>query len=137
MATSTIPKSKAKTAYGLLSEVVRLVEEEPKRMWMGIWSACAADVILDKSRRPACGTVGCVGGWCEVLVPGSSAQKTLGLTGVQSAGLFLDNDLCCDRYQGTLGHARRVVRHVRRFQKAHETQLRKKKIVAARKTVAR
>jgi hypothetical protein len=72
-----IPKSKAKTAYGLLSEVRKLILEEPKRYDQGIYIARingandSVDLRSEYRQEPACGTVACVAGWVATLKRGS------------------------------------------------------------------
>lgn len=62
MKTKALPKSKAKTAYGLLSEVRRLILEEPKRYDQGAFicriGGKGRSWDLDPEQAPACGTVG-------------------------------------------------------------------------------
>lgn len=127
-----VPRSKARTAYGLLSDVCAVVTEEPKRLAMGLWLARADE---DSSGPPllgfpACGTVGCIGGWVEVLSPKNPAcaETILGLDLNQSDTLFYDNDLCSAPGQQTASHARKVVSHIRKFQKKYRAQLLAKKI---------
>lgn len=112
-----LPKSDAKTAYVLLSDIIRLSMQEPKRMRMDSWS-----MQWFGNDGPPCGTVGCIGGWTEVLRPNSRAGATLRLTEDQKQELFF-GQLCEDRSQGTLRHAKRVAAHIRRFQRRNSAQL--------------
>lgn len=131
MKTELIPKSRAKTAYVLLSEVRALALEEPKRMRMSCWGGVVGNAeTLPESHRPACGTVGCIGGWVNVLSPKSrrnGASSILGLNSDQTDELFY-GDLCTDDDQGTMKHARRVGALIRKFQKKYRAQLLAKKV---------
>lgn len=124
---TAMPTSRAKTAYGLLSAIAKLALEEPKRMRMETWLSRDGG-WLHPSRVPACGTVGCIGGWTTVLRPRRMAKDTLGLDGAQADELFLDRPLVWDWPQGTAKHARKVAAHIRRFQKKYASQLKRKKV---------
>jgi hypothetical protein len=52
-----------KTAYGLLIRVKELILEEPKRLNMDVWSSA----VSPSENGPACGTVGCISGWAQML----------------------------------------------------------------------
>jgi hypothetical protein len=128
--TTKLPTSQAKTAYGLLSDIAKLALTEPKRMWMCAWggeagNACDYYALGD---GPACGTVGCIGGWTDVLRPRGDAWETLGLTGEQRSELFEPRALIRDPEQGTLAHAKRVAAHIRRFQRTYRAQLLRTKV---------
>jgi hypothetical protein len=130
---SALPKSTAKTAYGLLSEIRRLILAEPLRYNQGAWLTFRdAGRVYDQA--PACGTVGCVAGWVCALKaddPGAVeqrwrgvedfARRTLRLTERLSDELF-NGDVAGVDYQ-TKGHARRGARHIARFQKRYAAQL--------------
>jgi hypothetical protein len=130
---SKLPTSRAKTAYGLLSEIAKLALEEPKRMSMGFWIDRRVDDDGDEwqwrpSRGwPTCGTVGCIGGWTETLRAGY-ASDTLGIDGDQAEELFQDPDLCAAPNQQTTTHAKAVARHIAKFQKKYRAQLLAKKV---------
>lgn len=125
MAKSLIPKSKAKTAFGLLSEIAALAIEEPMRMTMNNWYLRPGAWKEPRRGFPACNTVGCVGGWTETLVPNAGADRTLGLSQAQEVELFYPRLLMKDgiAHGQTLAHARKVVAHIRRFQKKYRGQL--------------
>lgn len=129
--TKKIPTSRAKTAYGVLSDIARLTQREPKRMRMAAWGGEANNAgYLDSRLLPACNTVGCIGGWTNLLTgtTGSChAETVLGLTREQANDLFY-GPLCTEDGQGTVRHARRVVGLIRRFQRAHRQQLLAKKV---------
>lgn len=133
-----LPKSKAKTAYGLLREVQKLALEEPKRMKMSITLAQKGtetwfDVPEYPVEYPACQTVGCIAGWVTVLKPTGKpgviddAQAVLGLTDGQMEKLFMPPALCRQPGQ-TPAHARAVSRHIDRFIAKHGSQLKRKKV---------
>lgn len=66
------PWSHATNAYDLVSDVIRVIEEEPKRFDMADWldHIMPSRVKKTKSlqeRYPACGTVACVAGWIVTL----------------------------------------------------------------------
>jgi len=124
--TTRLPVSRAKTVYGLLSEVIRLTDQEPKRMrmelWLDRWAAEHSDGY--SNRVPACGTVGCIGGWMQALTGISSSlswghPSQFGLTDEMCHALFYDDCLTRDPAQGTRAHARKVIAHIKRFQKLH------------------
>lgn len=131
--TEKVPQSKATTAYELLDEIAALALDEPKRIHMNFWHLSADhahDARCLLHGFPACGTVGCIGGWVELLTKSEDATKTLGLKPSQSGELFYNDDLledAGDAYRGgnaqTAAHAANVVAHIRKFQDQHEAQL--------------
>lgn len=135
-----IPKSRAKTAYALLTEVKRLGLEEPKRMAMNV-SLTRPDKYSRYWKQPRCGTVGCIAGWVAVLTnPDVSlesdiigiAQRKLGLTRSQANDLFLDDTLCNAENPQTRARAQAVARHIEKFQREHAARLKAKKIGGAK-----
>jgi hypothetical protein len=115
-----IRRIRPQTAFTFLDRTLpKFILEEPRRMEMGTW--------CERGRRgrgsAPCGTVGCVGGWTEILTGHSDAATVLGLRGSQTGELFF-NDLMYDADQGTIRHAKRVVQRIRGFAKEHEEQLR-------------
>lgn len=132
--TKSLPKSKARNAFDLLSEIAALTLEEPKRMRMGIWGGKDSPEEYDDlpaQAMPSCRTVGCIGGWVDTLKPRrpfSGARAVLGLNDAQGDQLFHKRSLVKARFQGTRGHARAVVAHIRRFQQQHATQLKAKRV---------
>lgn len=134
MTKKTIPLSRAKTAYGLLSEIRRLILDEPKRYDQ-------TDVLRTRplygtgSYWPSCGTVGCVAGWATTLKgkPSRDGWKTLmrarhilGLDAQQADDLFDGGAAGHDPQKP--GHARRGAYHIAAFQVAHAKQLKAKKL---------
>lgn len=140
MKKNLIPKSTAKTAYGLLSDVCRFIIAEPQRIAMGVWKtrgipsntietfSIFADAVPTIT-FPKCGTVGCIGGWTETLSnKRGHAADILGLDSDSADALFMQPALCAARNQQTVRHARAVISHVRRFQKQHAAQLKAKRV---------
>lgn len=137
-----IPKSKAKTAYGLLSEVRKIILQEPKRYNQEIYIERVADGDLDETspRVPACGTIGCVAGWVATLKRGGDfsytstpaiAEQVLGISGIQRFELFSGGAvLKMDRLvkPGTVKYARLGAKHIARFMEKYATQLKAKKV---------
>lgn len=144
MNSNLIPRSKAKTAYGLLSEVARLILEEPKCYNQRTWVCLVTDGFPSPAEFPACGTIGCVAGWVTTLkIPDKvaattrygggrsklvmyQAQDILGLDSLQNEELF-DGDAArgepCTRQ-----YARSGASHIRRFQRKYRAQLLAKKV---------
>jgi hypothetical protein len=145
---SAMPVSKAKTAYGLLSEIRKLILKEPRRYNQETW--------LDRSPelRAPCGTTACVAGWVNVLrgdpkLSGhaerdgqdvfpieESATAILGITQKQASGLF-NGDACGSRYddrewgeteQKVQKHAKRGAAHIERFRQKYAKQLKAKRV---------
>lgn len=129
-------RTRAKTAYGLLSEVRRLILEEPKRYNQ-------LDTLTIRGTRgnriydeyPACGTVGCVAGWTTVLAAKNPARvrdvltyarKVLGLNSAQEERLF--NGFVVPGIRQSREHAAGGAVHIRRFQQEFASQLKRTKI---------
>lgn len=133
MKTELIPKSKAKTAYGLLSEVVAIITAEPMRLDMNDWLSHRGkhDDAWNSPPKgyPVCGTVGCIGGWVDTLKGREcgAATEILGLSDTQEHRLFMPSGLMNMQPQ-TLAHARATVKHIRMFQKKYRKQLLAKKV---------
>jgi hypothetical protein len=137
MKNTTLPKSKAKTAYDLLSDIAALALEEPKRIDMDVFCQRAdmpSHAWKPRAGFPDCGTVGCIGGWASMLKHGKftdedDAAALLGLTAGQACELFYPSDLLADAAGGhaqTPAHAAAVVRHIEQFQTKHAAQLKAK-----------
>lgn len=139
-----IPKSKARTAYGLLSEVCKIIRDEPKR-----YNQLAVLVKQDnyssvnlsyftKLGFPSCGTVGCVAGWVHELKGNkndwvlSSAGRILGLINNQVNEFFNENALHELNKEGfepqTKEYAELGVQHIQAFQEKYKKQLLAKKV---------
>ena len=129
-----MPVSTATNAYDLLDDVKALALEEPKRIAMGWWlvqNGYSSDALLVRVLKggfPECGTVGCVGGWVEVLTGNNvRAVKVLGLTEDQGLRLFYPPGLVEEEGQ-TIEHATAVVAHITAFQALHEARLKAKAV---------
>lgn len=59
---------KPKTAYGLLMAVKRVILAEPKRVNMDLWLDKHVTPENSGDSAPACGTVGCIAGWCKAVM---------------------------------------------------------------------
>lgn len=123
MSKTAMPKSKAKTAYGLLSEVRRLILASPNRYDQ-----------RECYQKTECGTVCCVGGWIVMLKAPRThdghrlnrAERILGLNWLAAGELW---------FRGAAGdrlsireHARRGAAHIARFQKKYAAQLKAKRV---------
>lgn len=146
MAKNAMPVSKAKTAYGLLSEIRKLILEEPKRYDQGTWGRVGehAAYYYGKEHVPACGTVGCVAGWVSALKGGPVGAHPGGpypddyaakvLFGYEGDALFCD--LAAELFDGHAAgqrdsveaHAKRGAKHIAKFQKKYAKQLRSKRV---------
>lgn len=145
MAKSAMPVSKAKTAYGLLSEIRKLILEEPKRYDQTTWNRRH----LTPELEPACGTVCCVAGWVDVLKNPKPvclsihtdwdtpvvAARILGLN--QDEGWELFDAEKAGRRENRHGdvtpdslrrHAERGAKHIEKFQKKYAAQLKAKRV---------
>lgn len=133
--TKALPKSKAKNAYDLLSEVVAIVLAEPKRYDQARFIERRADGDTVPRGFPACGTVGCVAGWIVTLKGPPTfeykdverlAQDILGPT-LDTSDLFFGGALPGTAGQ-TKAHAKAGAAHIRAFQNDYEKQLRAKRV---------
>lgn len=134
MKTELIPKSRAKTAYTLLTEVRELILSEPLRYNQRDWLSRVEEhegVCL----FPKCGTVGCVAGWVATLKEGRSfdwaksadlARPILGLSYDQGEELF--NGGAVRGTSQTVEHAKAGAQHIAAFQKKYRAQLLAKKV---------
>lgn len=156
-----IPRSRARTAFGLLSDIKKAIHVEPLRMRMsvvcfipGLTATYLRDVSYGedlndsnafKKPLPECGAVGCVAGW-SLLMSGritktqngtwlgsqtGQARALLGLSTVQGRELFFPQDLMTDPDQGSEAYAARVIDHITMFQMKYEKQLKATKIPAS------
>jgi len=153
-----IPRSRAKTAYGLVSDVIRAIKEEPKRVDMNVLSMTKSP----DNGGPACGTVGCFAGWVSLLhgrmprrIRENWATYTIGhgygpeevhaheLLGacdytnpegsVYTEGyVFSSHGIDLHGEEGSPRYARSVIARIRRFQKRNARVLRAKKLEAGR-----
>ena len=134
----TLVAARAKTAYGLLSHVRRLILDDPRRYNQSVYiHRTRQTTIWAPSGAPACGTVGCVAGWVATLVRGkqardgsadATASHTLGLKEEQAEELFTSYVISRALQPGTAKYARAGAAHVAKFQKRYQTQLRAKRV---------
>lgn len=142
MSKNAMPVSKAKTAYGLLSEIRKLILEEPKRYNQTDWLRTGkVTKMIYRDGAPACGTVGCVAGWVIALKANPKkvdmyelptiAGRILGIKGDYDYGgqvreLF-HSDAAGVR-EDISTHAERGAEHIAKFQKKYAKQLKAKKV---------
>lgn len=119
----------------LVHDLTAVVDDEPRRMQMGQWHKrhhpLFRPTLFKSGTLPPCGTVGCVGGWTEIMVWDAggemcgwqSAANTLRLSDVQQEELFFARDLVNDWDQGNRAHADRVIAHIRLFAERYKDQL--------------
>ena len=134
-----IPRSKAKTAWGLCADVIRVIMAEPKRADIGSYITKESP----KSGGPACGTVGCFAGWLTLLKGGregmSVGQHAVSLLGnnidYRTVGPNRDyvfnsgeGDTCGTTIPGTLSHACAIAARIRKFMTVNEKALRARKV---------
>jgi hypothetical protein len=134
-----MPTTKAKTAYGLLGDIAKIITAEPLRYnqqdTLSLRSVPAhADLYV---QFPACGTVGCVAGWVVALTHSEDVQwhierqgrtltraaEVLGLNGAQHASLFYAGAVPYKVPVQTLEHAKAGAKHIDRFRREHRAQL--------------
>lgn len=127
--TKKVPVSRAKTAYGLLSEVRRLILEEPLRYNQEDWLS-RIEEHANLFKFPSCGTIGCVAGWVATLKRGRDfdwmgslkiASEILGVSEEQAFELF--NGGAARGQKQTRQHAESGAAHIARFQKKYHAQL--------------
>lgn len=140
---SALPKSKAKTAYGLLTEIRALILAEPLRYNQYDWLSRKAEHHFVPNGYPACGTVGCVAGWVSTLagpekfswdISADLAEKILGLDLAQAEELFRSS--AASGPSQTLAHAKSGAKHIAAFQKKYRAQLLAKKLTPKSRTEA-
>lgn len=88
------------SARQVLNFVIRVIEEEPARLFMGNWQSALlnkvraqwyADAYNQNRNAPACGTVCCVAGWiCTVTQPTAVDNSTHGTLQGVGRGAALD-----------------------------------------------
>ena len=132
-----LPRSRAKTAWGLLKDIKRAILAEPLRCNMGI----VLDRTMDSGLpHPACGAVGCVAGWGLILTgrtfegqrvynQTNEAAKLMGLTYGQGQELFFPQDLVSAEKKQTPEHAKAVAEHIDSFMEENKKQLQAHRIV--------
>jgi hypothetical protein len=77
----------------LLRKIQKHILEEPKRIYMPRWRLVFSAIRKEGLCAPECGTVGCIGGWAEILsgVEGY-ARDLLGLDSEHGEASRLFND---------------------------------------------
>lgn len=132
---SAMPVSRAKTAYGLLSEIRKLILEEPRRY--NQWDTLSTGRDTQHyygPEAPPCGTVGCVAGWVVALKKPHSrsitgpATEILGLIGSQDVHLFGASQAGPRASDSLKSHAKRGAAHIAKFQKKYAAQLKAKRV---------
>lgn len=123
MAKNAMPVSKAKTAYGLLSEIKRIILRSPDQYDQ-----------QNCHRESECGTVCCVGGWVTMLKSPRTrdgyrlkkAERILGLDYRKGNELWFWG-AAGSRFD-PIEHAKRGAAHIARFQKKYAAQLKAKRV---------
>lgn len=142
--TTKLPKSKAKNAYDLLSDVRALILAEPLRynqdIYLHLEKEDGDNAFAAPRGFPACGTVGCVAGWVASIAPRKfdpyisidrQARDRLGLSDQQAFELFDGRALRhVDARPQTKKYAKAGAVHIARFQKAHAAQLKAHRVTA-------
>lgn len=138
-----LPRSRARTAYELLSEICKLIIAEPLRYDQGSYIIRPDDVRYRTRQFPACNTIGCVAGWvCTLRLKDrfsyvdivDLATGILGLNPSQTKELFAAapdifwNGFCDMIPAQTKEHAEAGVKHIKAFQKKYEEQLKTKRL---------
>lgn len=137
------PKARARTAYGLLGEIKRIILEDPRRYDQFNTLSVIPAAQLDDKTEPPCGTVGCVAGWVVALTrarltpyalnsPLTIAERVLGLTEEQGDQLFDGGAAGWRTGVPLIDHAQRGADHIERFRQAHKAQLLKQKVTLRR-----
>lgn len=143
------------TAWELLDFITWVIQGEPKRYDQGAWIKLVEQGYSEEykaSQMPACGTIGCVAGWVDLLVTGRQtiidvdmfadqtqkrATRILGLNKAQQNQLFEGNAIAKVRewlpvsldnegfypMTGTEAYAALGVLHIRKFMQRHERKL--------------
>lgn len=130
-AKTKIPKSRAKTAYGLLSEIVALIRDEPRRLDMSMPLDTNAKDAYELA--PSCGTVGCVAGWAVMLRGNPNAKIPITTQGADILGIpnavadlfyvFPKSSRDDNKPETLTRHAAEEIKIIRAFQKTNRKQL--------------
>lgn len=126
---ATIPRSTAKTGWGLCRDVIRVIEADYRR----------ADMWTYQELNPECGMVGCFRGWVRRLM----GDRALGLgSAIDILGLDLNyhcvrggshyvfggGDACETTTPRTKAHARAVINRIKRFMRVNEKALKARRL---------
>lgn len=136
---SLVPLSNAQNAYDLLADVITVIREEPNRFNWTDWKMRAVpERAAFDARLPACGTIGCVGGWCSIL-KGAVIGQVFSFdvwnelqdlfyaeppyTGFVGDGYLENEPLDPQEGESQKGYAERAIRAIELFMKDHEELL--------------
>ena len=136
-----IPRSKAKTAWGLCQDVIRAIKKDPKRANMSVFS----EVFLPEDGGPACGTIGCLAGWiCRLAgrhtkdcrttakhIIDPKGQLHYSIAGPWNYDVFNagGGDRCAITPPGSRAHAHAVVVRMKKFMRINKKALKAQRIV--------
>lgn len=132
-----LPLSEARTGWELCEELKVVIREEWRRIAM---NRIQTRVAPDRKKAPACGIVGCLGGWSLTLrridfyttheLFYSQVYKLLGKLNYDCVGPTHQNvfnggegDECYTTNPGTRAHARAVIKRLDRFMRLNEQAL--------------
>lgn len=139
-----LPVSRAKTAWGLLTNVKRAILREPKRANM----RCFMRDRGPEDGGPACGTVGCFAGWVALLGAPQYSRENLATNADYIAVRLLGDglnyrtagrtnewvfnggqgDTCAKTAPGTVAHAKAVATRITKFMRVNRTALKARKL---------
>jgi len=157
-----IPKSKAKTSWGLLRDVRKAMLAEPRRVDMitFVRDLDSYEWMMESRSRPqpACGTQGCIAGWMHLVTStevGKARSRSLAQQRAfqllpesvheDAARLFYDHHDEKGKFPypwpasipaGTPAYAKAVVRNLDKFMRKHERALRAFKLPQRDKSIA-
>lgn len=139
------PKTRAKTAWGLMKAVNRVLLSEPQRLYMGNWISSFQNreqSYQEESLAPRCGSVGCYAGWVAMLhfgreVFGVQSNVLALLVGDNSPGTYQLRMQLTEAFlnttvldpqgnllrRGTKPYARAIVARFERIMEEHKTFL--------------
>lgn len=122
-------------AWDVLNRVIKLANEEPRRLHMRTWGEFVADKADTYNylgvNLPPCGTVACLAGWSSVvisgtitaMVPTQIAKVVAGRYHKELYDLFVAVHLTNQRAQGTPEHVEMVAAALQRFMDSHDVYL--------------
>lgn len=142
----------ATNAYELLTAVKRALRDEYRRANMRV--DLTTSQVYMPTKPPACGTVGCIGGWVAALAGRNGPHETYSPLGIASwlvfghtdsgtpgryfegrGGVAYDvfnsgaGDACDTTTPGTRAHARAVIARINRLLRDHGDALRARTLV--------
>lgn len=102
-----LPRTRARTAIGILKAVAQAIVDEPRRYRQSSWIKPAE--ALHTRQRPACGTAACVAGWVVIVTRDGAEDREdllrLGDTWVRGSG----SDVCWHEENAIAKRARRTL----------------------------